>query len=210
MVVIRCPFSLSGSHNAKHQNRQCGLSTHQDSRSAAMPSQWAPIRKSQAPRQKRIRHRPKGRIGTYRTPGHHLSAQGGIDRAPDCSYRHICLECHGQHREPECPAKPPRNHPFGRTPATVPAVTEGTINSPPSCTHMIHVNYNQAPINEAQLDSASHIESCTHSISSNRTGYHPSNKITPSQVTYWPSVPCYIPSTAREVGASRSASRSEV
>jgi hypothetical protein len=159
----------------QHQNRQCGPSTlvgqHQDRRPAAIPSQWALIRKSQA-RQERIRHRPKGRIGTYRTPGHHLSAQGGIDRAPDCSYRHICLECHGQHREPECPAKPPRNHPFGRTPATVPAVTEGTINSPPSCTHMIHVNYNQAPINEAQLDSVSHIKSPTHSISSNRTNFN--------------------------------------
>jgi hypothetical protein len=23
-------------------------------------------------------------------------------RAPDCSYRQICLECHGQHWEPEC------------------------------------------------------------------------------------------------------------
>ena len=30
-------------------------------------------------------------------------------RLPDCSFRHVCLECHGSHREPDCPQ--PRHRP---------------------------------------------------------------------------------------------------
>lgn len=33
-------------------------------------------------------------------------------RAPDCTYRHVCLDCHGPHREPDCPVRQQKKPPF--------------------------------------------------------------------------------------------------
>ena len=38
----------------------------------------------------------------------------GNCRQADCSFRHICLECHGNHKEAECKSKPPKSQQLSR------------------------------------------------------------------------------------------------